>query len=189
MPEDKTENEPVETVAGQEPSDEQKQDETAPGSEQAGSESEQKPENEQSTDESKLSHEDALAALKQTRGEAANWRTKVRELESKLAEAKTPEQIEALVNEMKVEREQAEAALVVENVALRHKLPDDLKVVLEAAARGKSREELEQHAKALAKYAPTGDEEDPELQGGLRPGSSDDSFDPVAVSRAARARR
>lgn len=142
--------------------------------------------------EPQLSHEDALKALSKVRGENASWRTKYRDLEAKLAEAKTPEQVEEVVNAMKTEREEddkkrsAEAyALMVENVALKHSLPDDLA----AALKGNTREELEAHAQVLAKYVPAEEIEDPEISGGLTPGDEDAPFDAKAELRKVRGRR
>jgi len=143
-------------------------------------------------EDKKLSHEDALKALGKVRGENASWRTKYRDLEAKLAEAKTPEQVEEVVNSMKTEREADDAkraeetrALVVENVALKHNLPDDLA----AALKGDTREELEAHAKVLAKYAPAEETEGPDVSGGLTPGDEDGPFDAKAELRKIRGAR
>jgi DNA-directed RNA polymerase subunit F len=184
VPEIEIENkQPADEATGQAPSGDQQGNENTPV-EQAGSEAKTT-----EPEESTLSHDDAISALKKTRVEAASYRTKVRELEQKFEGAKTPEEIEALVAEMRSEREVSERTLVVENVALKHKLPDDLTQILTASSTGKTREELEAHALILAKYAPTEEEPEPDLSGGLRPGGSDSSFDPVETSRRARARR
>lgn len=184
------EQKPAEEVEGQEPEQTDEQGAHTPDTEQAGNEPEgNEGEQEKAEDgDSKLSHDDALKALTKTRGEAASWRTKYRELEKKLDGAKTPEEIEALVTEMKAESAAAEHALVVENVALKHKLDEDLTKILNDASAGKSREELEAHAATLAKYMPVEDE-DPDLSGGLRPGSSDEEFDPYELAREARKAR
>lgn len=120
--------------------------------------------------EPQLSHEDALAALAKVRKEAAATRLRLRDAETKLSEAKTPEEVEAAIEEIKNASANEARAMLVENVALKHKLPDDLA----SALKGDTREELEAHAKVLAKYAPVTDEDDPELEGGLRPGDSGD---------------
>jgi len=143
---------------------------------------------EESTDESdkpKLSHDDALKALKKVRNEAADWRTRYRDLEGKLAEAKTADQVDEIVNAMKVERESAERELLVENIALKHRLPDELATAL----KGNTREELEAHAKVLAKFVPSEDIDPDRGAGGLDPNDEDGSFDPVKLARAARTRR
>lgn len=159
---------------------------------EAAEEDDSSEDDEDESHESSLTLEDARKALKKTRTENASWRTKHRDLEAKLADAKTPEQVEELVGQMKTEREAGEHALVVENVALKHKLPDDLAKVLGEASAGKSREELDAHAKTLAKYAPKDDEgPDPDdLEGGLGGGNDDDgSFDPTAHAKKIRAQR
>lgn len=138
-------------------------------------------------EESKLDLDGAKKALTKVRKEAASARTKLRDLEAKLADAKTPEQVEELVSELKAANAAEAHALVVENVALKYKLPDDLA----AALKGESREELEVHAKVLSKYVPsTGDGNDPDLGGGLDPtGDADGAFDPQKAAQAARANR
>ncbi|MBB3044896.1 hypothetical protein [Nocardioides soli] len=77
-------------------------------------------------------------------------------------------------------------ALLIENVALKHKLPDELADAL----KGDTREELDAHAAVLAKFAPQSDEDayedDPPLEGG---GMRQPTWDPLAEARAARARR
>ena len=185
------ENKPAEEVKGQEPGKTDEQGGKPDESEQASSEESAKEQAAEQgkeaskEEESKLTHDDALKALGKTRKEAGDWRTKFRDLEKTLADAKTPEQVEEIVATMKTERETAERTLTVENVALKFKLPEDLADAL----RGDTREELEAHATKLAKYVPE-DETDPEdLSGGLKPGSSDTGFDAVAEARAARNRR
>lgn len=161
------------------------QDEQA-SEEQTTEETDEQPEEKDEDESSKLSHEDALAALKKVRTEAAGHRTKLRELEKRLADLKTPEQVEELVTTMKNEREQAERALLVENVALKFGLPPELSTRLQGA----TREELEADAKALSKYATQERDIDPDrLGGGLDPSDEDGSFDPVKAAREARRRR
>lgn len=138
-------------------------------------------------EESKLDLDGAKKALTKVRKEAASARTKLRDLEAKLADAKTPEQVEELVSELKAANAAEAHALVVENVALKYKLPDDLA----AALKGESREELEEHAKVLSKYVPSdAGGNDPDLGGGLDPsGDADGAFDPVKAAQEARKNR
>lgn len=122
-----------------------------------------------------LTPEQYQAELTRVRAEAANYRTRLRENEKKLANAKTPEEVEAALNELKETNAKAERDLIVENVALKHKLPEELAEVL----RGDTREELEAHAEKLAKFVtPGGDGPSAdELRGGLNP-SGDRDADP-----------
>lgn len=173
-------DENTETVEVEEESTEEATEEPTEGAEEESAE-----ENTEDADkESKLSPEDAAKALTKVRSEAANWRTKFRDLEKKLEAAKSPDQVEEIVTSMKAEREAAEHALIVENVGLKFNLPEELSSVLQ----GTTREELEAHAKTLAKFvAKKAPANDP--KGGLNPTDEDESFDPVKVSRAARSRR
>lgn len=120
--------------------------------------------------EPQLSHEDALKALAKVRKEAAATRLRLREAESQLSNAKTPEEVEQAIEAIKSASAEEARGMLIENVALKHRLPDDLA----AALKGDTREELEAHAKVLAKYAPVAVEDDPSLEGGLRPGDSGD---------------
>lgn len=120
--------------------------------------------------------------------EAANYRTKLRAAEEALKTAKTPEEVAAIVADLTKERETTEHSLVVENVALLHKLPEDLATLLSENSTGKTREQIEAHAKTLAKYAPIEDEE-VTPRGGLRPQSEEGAFDPVAAVAKNRRRR
>lgn len=119
------------------------------------------------------------ANLTKANQEAARYRTSLREAEKALEAAKTPEQVEELLNGLRAERETAERSLLIENVALKFSLPEELATVLQ----GSTREELEKHAATLAKFAPKpeGDEVPPgDLNGGLNPGnnSNDDGLSP-----------
>jgi hypothetical protein len=136
-------------------------------------------------EEDSLDLDGAKAALSKVRKEAANWRTKHRDLEKKVAEAKTPEEVAAIVTEVK-ETAAAEArTLLVENVALAHGLPADLAEAL----KGETREELEAHAKKLQKYAPAPGA-DPELGGGLDPTTDPNgAYDPAQRAKEIRAQR
>ena len=129
---------------------------------------------------SDLSLEQALDALKQTRTEAKNYRLRLRDAEARLAEARTPEQIQALVDEMRSERENAERALMVENVALKFNLPE----ALASRLQGSTREEMEADAKALAALIPVEQDDADNYDGGLTPGRRDDlPDDPAALAR------
>ena len=168
---------------GQEPGEgDESTEDDAEGSEEPAEE----PASDEVDEESTLDLEGAKKALAKVRKEAASSRTKLRELEQKFAEAKTPEEFQAAVEQLKADNAAEARALLVENVALKHKLPEDLADAL----RGDTREELEAHAKKLAKYAPVDDSEDPELRGGLDPsGDSDGGFDPEEYARQMRKQR
>lgn len=136
--------------------------------------------NNEPEDEPKMSLEEALAELEKVRKEAAAKRVKLREAESKLAAAKSTEEIEALVDEMRTERETSERALIVEVVATKYNLPPELASRLS----GSNRDEIEADAKALAKFAaPPVDDDDP--KGGLDPHGEKDDLpdDPGALAR------
>jgi hypothetical protein len=127
----------------------------------------------------------ARKELTKVRGEAANYRTRLRDAETKLAEAKTPEEVAAAVADLQTKNAELERNLLVTSVAMKHKLPDDLAALLQ----GDNEEALTKHAKVLAKYAPAEEDSDPEsLSGGLTPGDGQE-FDPVATAREARKRR
>lgn len=128
------------------------------------------------------------AYVKQLREESASYRTKLREAEDRLKEAKTPEEVEAIRQEMAKEREDADKKaaeeahqLMVENVALTYKLPPKLAKKLA----GSTREELEADAKELAEFAPKADDdEDVDLEGGLTPRNRDsDPDDPRELAQ------
>lgn len=121
--------------------------------------------------------------------EAANYRTKLREAEDKLKNAKTPEEFEAIVKEMTEQREKTEHSLVVENVALKAKLPKDLAELLAENSVGKTREQIEAHALVLAKYAPVDEDEEVVPKGGLRPQTDEGAFDPKAQWQKNRRKR
>lgn len=121
----------------------------------------------------------AREKLTKANAEAANYRTKLREAEKKLADAKTPEELEAAREEIRTESEQRERSLLIENVALLHRLPKELAERL----RGETREELEADAKALAKFADI-DQDPGDLEGGLTPRDTDtESNDPGELAR------
>lgn len=114
----------------------------------------------------------AREKLTKTNAEAANYRTKLREAENKLKEAKTTAEVEEIVNQMQKDRVEAERALLIENVALAHKLPK----ALQKRLTGTTREELEADAKELsALFSVEDDEDDEHLEGGLSPRQRGDS--------------
>ncbi|MFE7124038.1 hypothetical protein [Streptomyces sp. NPDC057617] len=115
------------------------------------------------------------------RGEAASYRTRLRDAESKLSEAKSPEEFEAALTEVKAKNAELEHSLVVASVARKFELPDELAGRL----RGSTPQELETDAKALqALLAPTAPES---LGGGLTPSDEDDGeMDPRVLARRSR---
>jgi hypothetical protein len=133
--------------------------------------------------------EDALAEVTTTRREAANYRTRLRALEAELEKVTTPEQVAELVANAKAEAEAEARTLLVENVALKHGLPDDLAALL----KGDTAEELAAHAETLKKYVPADpapeEENDPDVQGGLGGTSAGSAFDAKALVAKARKRR
>jgi len=119
----------------------------------------------------------ARRELEKARGEAANYRTKLRETEAELA---------SKVQAETVAREKAEREVLREQVARRYALPDDLAALLQ----GDGPEQLESHAKTLAKYATTNDFEAPAARGGLDPvDSGGDDLDPGGGAKRIRAAR
>lgn len=110
------------------------------------------------------------ANLTKANQEAARYRTRLREVEKALEERKTPEEVEELRLSLITERETETRSLLIENVALKHSLPAELAELL----KGETREELEAHATALAKFAPKQESDDVppgDLNGGLNPGN------------------
>jgi hypothetical protein len=121
----------------------------------------------------------ARRELEKARGEAATYRTRLRETETELA-TKVRAETEA--------REAAEREALRAQIARRFALPDDLAAILQ----GDNAEVLEQHAQTLAKYAPQAqDSFDPSTaRGGLDPADEgDDDLDPVALAAQVRASR
>lgn len=128
-----------------------------------------------------LSHEDALEALRKVRRSEAKTRRRLREAEQALQAAKTPEEVEQALAKIREDSAKDARELMLENVALKHGLPEDLA----GALKGETREELDAHAKVLAKYVPTAGG-DPDVYGGLDPLSDDsDDLDPAKAARAA----
>lgn len=120
----------------------------------------------------------ARKELKKARGEAANYRTRLRDTEDLLSKAKTPEEYEAAVGELTESNRKLERAVLVSQVARKFELPDELADVL----KGDDEAALVEHAKVLAKFA--GSTEDPELGGGLDPNNTDtEGLDPRKLAR------
>lgn len=125
----------------------------------------------------------ARKELTSVRGEAANYRTKLREAEAKLSEAKTPEDFEAAVSELRETNAKLEREILVTKAATKHNLPE----ALAARLTGNTPEEIEADAKALAELVSVPRVPD-SLEGGLDPNSDDDGeMDPRKL--AARFRR
>ncbi|MEU4155702.1 hypothetical protein [Actinoplanes sp. NPDC026670] len=125
----------------------------------------------------------ARKRLTKANTEAGKYRTQLREVEQKLAQAKSPEEYEAATKALREANAKLERDLLVERVARKAKLPEELAELLQ----GSTEEELQAHAKKLSKFAPA-DDEPGELRGGLDPNDEDD-FDPVKVAHAARRTR
>lgn len=176
-----TDEQPTETPAEETPSDAPTDEPTDPPADPAEGDGEgTPPEGEQ---DSGLTREDALSALRDTRREAASWRTKFRDLEAQFAEAKTPEEYEAAVEAVRQEAAAEARASLVENVALKHNLPSELAALLQ----GDDRDALDAHAKQLSKFVQAPSANDPDLQGGL--GGDADEGDDLTVEQARLAAR
>ncbi|KPC89299.1 hypothetical protein ADL35_02350 [Streptomyces sp. NRRL WC-3753] len=121
--------------------------------------------------------------LTEANAEAANYRVKLREVEARFAGAKTPEEFEAAVTELKTQNEALERKILLNTVAAKYELPETLAKRLTGA----TPEELEADAKELQKLVAAPVPES--LGGGLSPSDGDEDFDPVKAARAARQRR
>lgn len=142
------------------------------------------PEDNNESEDEELDPKVLRKLLSDTRAEAANYRTKLREAETKLSEAKTPEEVEAAVEELRQQNAALERAVLVANVAREFELPSELAELL----KGDDEAALKQHAKALQKFVPSDTPES--LGGGLDPQSrNSEEFDPVAEYRKAKSSR
>lgn len=139
-------------------------------------------EEEGTEDEGDLDPKVLRKLLSDTRAEAANYRTRLREAEKALSEAKTPEEVEQAIADVRARNAELERAVLVANVAREFDLPSELAELL----KGDDAEALKKHAKALQKFVPSNDPES--LNGGLNPGDSEE-FDPVAEYRKAKTSR
>ncbi|MEU5433828.1 hypothetical protein AB0G73_10665 [Streptomyces sp. NPDC020719] len=123
----------------------------------------------------------ARKELTKVRSEAASYRTRLRDAETKLSDAKSPEEFEAALAEITTKNAELEHSLTVSKVARRYDLPD----VLAARLHGATVEELEADAKTLqALLTPKTPES---LGGGLTPSDEDEGeMDPRALARRSR---
>lgn len=99
--------------------------------------------------------------VKELRDESAGLRVKLREVEEKLASAKSQEDIDAALSELSAQNEQ----LRREVIAGRHKLPPQMA----ARLAGKTDEELEADAQELARLVRLDGDDDDTFSGGLNP--------------------
>lgn len=133
-------------------------------------------------DESKLP-EWARSKMTKANAEAAKYRTELRTAQEALSKAKSPEEFDALRVALEAKAADATKSALVEKVARKHKLPDELAELL----KGETPEELEAHAKVLTKFV-AGASAPGDLRGGLNPSDSGDSeTDPRKL--AARSKR
>lgn len=177
MPDEQTPNEtpetPAETPAEQTPTTD------TPASQEPAEETEGKP-----ADQVKDLPDWAQKIITDLRGENANYRTRAKTAEEQLSSAKTPEEMEAAVNEVRAVNARLERELLVSRVAAEFDLPGELAEVL----KGDDVDALKAHAKTLAKFA--GSPEPGNLSGGLTPTDENgDEADPVKVAMAVRKRR
>ncbi|WJN62788.1 head scaffold protein [Streptomyces phage phiScoe2] len=125
----------------------------------------------------------ARKELTKVRGEAANYRVKLREAETSLQNAKTPEEFESARTELSKRIAELEHEVVVSKVARKYELPDELVPLL----KGNDEAALEAVAKTLQKYAVPAAPES--LGGGLTPSDdADDEMDPRKLARRTRRR-
>lgn len=124
--------------------------------------------------------------LKEVRAEAAGYRVKLREAVQKLEQAKSTEEFEAAVSELREQNEELSRQILISEIAREHELPKELADVLQGA----TEEELKAHAETLKKFAPAKKpKKKVEVSGGLTPDEDNDAFDPVALVQANRTRR
>ncbi|MFG1602854.1 hypothetical protein [Actinoplanes sp. NPDC049265] len=126
----------------------------------------------------------ARKRLTRANAEAANYRTRLREAEARLDGAKTAEEYEQAVADIKTRNAELEQQLARERVARKFSLPNDLAERLH----GGTVEELEADAAKLQKYAAPA--EPVALSGGLDPtDDSDTETDPRVLARRYGGRR
>jgi len=124
----------------------------------------------------------ARKKLTKTNAEAANYRTRLREAEDKLSQAKTPQEFEAAIADFKAKNAELEQQVARATAARKFDLPDELAALVQ----GDTPEAMAEHAKTLSKFAQPAAPES--LGGGLDPTGTTEEFDPVAQSRKARRR-
>lgn len=166
------------TDSGEEITEEEATEPTAPD------ESEEGDEKAKDEEQDSLSEEELSSALAKARKDAAKYRTRLRDVENQLSGMKSNEDVESLVESMREEREEAERALIRENVALKFGLPDKLAALLQ----GDDRAAIEAHAKELQEFAPS-PRRSGEPRGGLDPQTDEGAFDPEAEYKAIKAAR
>ncbi|MFG2147349.1 hypothetical protein ACGFRG_24660 [Streptomyces sp. NPDC048696] len=155
-------------------------EETAPSGEQPPAEQPASAETTESSSEDALP-EWARKELAKVRGEAANYRTRLRDAETKLGSAKGPEEVEAALADLRTQNAALERSILRATVARKYELPDDLADALH----GEDESALEAHAKVLAKYVPVPGPQS--LGGGLTPDDSGDGeMDPRKLARLSR---
>ncbi|MEU6056978.1 hypothetical protein [Streptomyces sp. NPDC047097] len=137
---------------------------------------------ERSTDTEPVPAEVLRKELVEARGEAANYRVRLREVEARFTGAKTAAEFEAAVTELRTQNEALERQILRGTVAAKYELP----TVLAKRLTGETPEELEADAKELQKLL--GSPAPVSLGGGLTPPEPGDGFDPVKAARAARRR-
>lgn len=91
----------------------------------------------------------AQREIKETRAEAANYRTRLRDAETKLSEAKTPEEFAAALADLDKKNTELEVELTRTKVARKFGLPDELVALVQ----GPTPEDMEKTAELLAKHA------------------------------------
>lgn len=174
----KDDNKPEDAEQATEPATEEPKDESPA----------EKVEDEGSKEGSDELPEWAREKMTEANAEAANYRVKLREAEEKLKTAKTPDEVEAVVSEATTTLRNENRDLLIENIALKHKLP----AKLQSRLVGNTREELEADAQELAADFGRGEDE-VRLEGGLRPrgGRSTKNLSPgeLAAQYGSRKRR
>ncbi|WP_230396564.1 hypothetical protein [Streptomyces blattellae] len=152
----------------------------------------QKPDEEQQPDDqtgaggSSSSREDDLPdwarkELAKVRNEAAGYRTRLRDAETRLSGAKSPEEFEAALADVKAKNADLERSILVSTVARRFDLPEALAGRLHC----KTPEEMEADAKALQALVTQGSPAT--LGGGFDPSGEDDGeMDPRKLARRSR---
>ncbi|AGM12032.1 scaffolding protein [Streptomyces phage Godpower] len=175
---------PTETPGTTPVTEEKPSEETTETTTEETESTEEKPEGETPKTDSEDDLPDwAKKELTKTRGEAANYRVKLREAEGALKNAKTVEEYEAATAQLSDKIAELETQLVREKVARKYELPDELAARLQGADEAA----LEADAKALQKFVTPAVPES--LGGGLTPDDGEDDFDPVkAVANYRRSR-
>lgn len=113
----------------------------------------------------------ARKAIEKANGEAASYRTKLRDVETKLSSAKSQEDIDAATKELRESNSKLARDLLVATAG--EGLPKELRELL----KGDTEAELLAHAETLRKFVPAGTPAPPapptNLGGGLDPSKND----------------